>query len=184
LSYTKLLNFIQSYLTENFLDLGTSFTKVTHLFCSKLTLVCKIIINLITETKITNRVDWKGIDDVYFYEPGGSATKNILHWVQLYTSKEYKQYDYGENENLKIYGQKTPPKYQSENWSKWSIPSFITFSDGDPFSTDKDTQFFLDKVDSKENFIFKKLKNYNHLDYLWSQDAYEDIYLDLIAFLK
>ncbi len=166
------------------MDLGTSFSKVTHFFCHKLTFICKIIINLIIETKITNRVDWKAIDDLYFYEPGGTSTKNLLHWIQLYRQKIYAMYDYGQKKNLKVYGTKTPPKYNTDNWKSWDIPSLVTFSDSDPFSTDEDTDWFLSFVQNKENFTFKRMVNYNHCDYLWSADAKQDLYYDILKFLE
>lgn len=124
------------------------------------------------------------MSDLYFYEPGGSSTKNVIHWVQVYDDQVLGQFDYGKKLNLKIYGSEKPPEYDLSNWSNWSIPSFIINSDADPFSTEKDLEFFLSHVHNKQNFFIKKLTNYNHLDYLWSIDAKKDIYFDLIEFLR
>jgi hypothetical protein len=183
LSYTKLANVINKFLTENLMDIGTSFSKVTHFFCSKLTLICKIIINLIIETKITNRVDWKEISDLYYYEPGGTSTKNLLHWIQLYREKTYSMYNYGEKTNIEVYGNKKAPIYNTDNWKRWDVESFITASDSDPFSTDQDFEWFFSQVKNKERFYIKKMVNYNHCDYMWSSDARKDLYDDVVKFL-
>ncbi len=142
-----------------------------------------MVINLITETKLTNRIDWKAISDLYFYEPGGSSTKNLIHWIQLYSGQVLAEYDYGKKENMKVYGTVTPPKYVTENWESWDIPTFLTFSDSDPFSDEKDTNFFLNRVKNKSNFIYKRMTNYNHVDYMWSIDAKTDLFYDVVAFL-
>jgi len=43
---------------------------------------------------------------------------------------------------------------------------------------------FYDNVDDKGMVIIKKMLNYNHLDYLWSADAKNDLYIDIINFIK
>ena len=145
--------------------------------------MCKTLINALIETKITNRADWKKLTDLFFYEPGGTSTKNLMHWIQLYDTQELAEFDYGKKENIKIYGTEKPPKYNVQNWKSWKIPSFITFSDADPYSVDEDTNYFLNHVENKDNFVFKRLKNYNHLDYIWSEDAKNDLYYDIFSFL-
>jgi hypothetical protein len=108
----------------------------------------------------------------------------MIHWIQIYEKKELTQFDYGKS-NAEIYGKDTPPKYDVDNFKKWKISSLLTMSDSDPFSTEKDINFFLDAVEDKTDFIqIKKMTNYNHLDYLWSSDAKQDLYYDIIKFLE
>ncbi len=184
LAKLQILNLIERFHFENFLEIGTSFNKYIHYFCSKYVFVCKFIINSIVEIKVTNRVDYKKIGDLYYYEPGGTSTKNLIHWIQTYQKKELALFDYGKL-NMKYYGQPQPPKYDVNNFKKWKLKTFLTISDSDPFSSDKDIKFFLDAIDNNTDIVqIKNLTNYNHLDYLWSSDAKEDIYYDIIKFLK
>jgi lysosomal acid lipase/cholesteryl ester hydrolase len=146
--------------------------------------VCKIVISSIIQIKVTNRVKWDDITDLFYYEPGGTSTKNLIHWIQVYEKKELMQFDYGKK-NFEFYGKENPPKYDVDNFRKWKIKSFITLSNDDPFSTEKDINFFMDAIQNKTDYItVKKLYNYNHLDYLWSSDAKQDLYIDILKFLS
>jgi hypothetical protein len=184
LKYTHILDLIHRFITDNILDLGTSFSRVIHFFCEKLTFVCKFVINLIIENNVTNRVKWDEVSDLFFYEPGGTSTKNVMHWIQIYRTQVLAEYDYGKKQNLQIYGRETPPEYKVENWENWNIPTFMTMSDADPFSAIKDIQFFLDRVKNKNSIYIKHLFNYNHCDYVWSTDAKKDIFYDILNFLE
>ena len=89
---------------------------------------------------MTNRVNYKDITDIYYYEPGGTSTKNLIHWIQIYEKKELTQFDYGKG-NIDFYGKKDAPKYEVDNFNNWKIKTFMTMSDSDPFSTEKDINF-------------------------------------------
>jgi len=72
------------------------------------------------------------------------------------------------------------------NFQNYLIPSLITKSDSDPFSAEKDVDLWLkfSKYEEKKDIIrVLNLKNYNHLDYLWSEEAYEDIYKKIVEFI-
>ena len=43
--------------------------------------------------------------------PSGSSSKNFVHYTQIAKSGQFKNFDYGEKQNMKIYGQKQPPFY-------------------------------------------------------------------------
>jgi len=40
---------------------------------------------------------------------GGTSSKNLMHWIQDIRSGEFRQFDYGKDENEQRYGSKTPP---------------------------------------------------------------------------
>ena len=56
-------------------------------------------------------------------------------------------------------------------------------SDKDPFSNFDDLNH-LTKYLNEKYVTIKRMKNYNHMDFLWSEDAMEDIYKPIIKFLK
>jgi hypothetical protein len=169
---------------DNFLYIGTSLTEMTHYVCETFTFLCKTVINLIAEKSVTNRTDYKKIQDLYYYEPGGSSTKNVVHWVQVYDSKNVAEYDYGSSaDNMRVYGQSTPPVFDLSKFNNYKVKSWITRSDADPFSMVRDTSAFVNLVMDKSVVTVKDLTNYNHLDYLWSKDAVDDIYKEVVEFL-
>ena len=47
--------------------------------------------------------------------PSGTSVKNMIHWQQGTENDAFQKFDYGEEENLKRYGQSTPPKYDLGN---------------------------------------------------------------------
>jgi pimeloyl-ACP methyl ester carboxylesterase len=180
---TGVLSLLQKAHLDDLLYIGTSFGRVVHYFCTKATFICSTVINSIVDLG-TTRIDYKEVENLFYYEPGGTSTKNLIHWVQIYSNKILQQFDYGQDKNIKIYGQPTPPLYNVDNFKKFNIKSFLTISDSDPFSDEKDLDYLLDKVQNRTDFItVKNLTGYNHLDYLWSTDADKDIYPDLINFL-
>ncbi len=135
----------------------------------------------------TDRIDWSNILDLFDNEPGGTSTKNLVHWMQVDHSKKLSKFDYGSKKlNKEHYGQDTPPNYDYSKFSNYKIKSFVTWSDADPFSEEKDNENF-DKLlseDGRKNVKFYKMKNYNHLDYIWSLDAVKDLYLPVTEFLR
>ena len=55
--------------------------------------------------------------------------------------------------------------------------------DCDPFTQKEDFDLFLTYI-NLEGKTTRFLKNYNHLDYVWADDASKDIYVDVIDFLN
>jgi hypothetical protein len=93
-------------------------------------------------------------------------------------------FDYGKIKNLKVYGSVNPPAFDEKRFNEYRIKSFITTSDSDPFSTIEDINFFYNNVRDKSAITFLNMKNYNHLDYLWAPDAKDDLYKNIILFIK
>lgn len=88
---------------------------------------------------------------------------------------------------MKVYNQTKPPSYNMSNFYDYSIPSLITRSDSDPLASAKDVDLWLDyaKFETKRDIIHViNLTNYNHLDYLWSQDTYNDIFRKVVDFIE
>lgn len=183
---THVFSLLHLFHLDDLLDFGTSIDRVIHFICERLLFICKTVISSIISTKITNRVDWRAISDLYYYEPGGTSTKNLIHWLQVNERQELAQYDYGKNKNMKVYGTPEPPRYNVTNFRKYNVKTFLTVSDSDPFSDERDIDFFVDAIDplKKEMVQVLKVTNYNHLDYLWSESAVDDIYKHIFEFLQ
>lgn len=181
---TKLFDILKKLGINNVLEMGEPFSNLIHTFCMKGAFLCKTVINLIVQTKATNRVNYHDINDIFYYEPGGTSSKNLIHWMQIYSRQELAQYDYGKKLNMQIYGSEKPPKYDIEQWKNWKIPTYLTTTDADPFSVYDDVKIFTNKVNNNDIIQIKYLENYNHLDYLWAESANEDIYLDVLNFIQ
>ena len=119
----------------------------------------------------------------FLYVPAGTSSKNIRHWMQMYNTKRLARYDYGEKKNMEIYGTKKPPIYDLSIFTKYKVKSFLYTSDSDPFSNIEDLNH-LTKYLNKKYVTIRRLNNYNHLDFLWSDDAKEDIYMQVVKDLN
>ena len=99
-----------------------------------------------------------------------ASTKQAIHYKQLYKSKRFRQFDYGE-ENRKVYNSSTPPEY---NISNIKAPSYLYSGLLDTIVDDKD----VDRLESllPNVKLHKKLKNYNHLDFNYGKNCRTDIY--------
>ena len=83
------------------------------------------------------------LSDLFYFEPGGTSSKNLLHWVQLFQNKIQTKFDYGKTKNLQVYGQDTPPAYDLNQFKTYKIKTFLTFSNNDAFSYPEDLNQFV-----------------------------------------
>jgi hypothetical protein len=151
--------------------------------CKVFTFVCKKLIQFFIENTPTNRIDYDRFFNEFSFAPGGTSARNINHWIQFYTQKKFTRFDYGKTENFKNYGQDSAPEYDLTVFKNYKVKSLITQSNKDPFSKSEDLHYLITHLDP-DHVRIKTLDNYNHLDYLWSSDAVEDIYFDILKFLS
>jgi lysosomal acid lipase/cholesteryl ester hydrolase len=62
------------------------------------------------------------------HSPAGSSSKVFFHYGQNIVSGDFKQYDYGEEKNMEIYGQMTPPPY---DFSKITASTAMYYGEND-----------------------------------------------------
>jgi len=120
---------------------------------------------------------------MFYYEPGGTSTKNIMHWIQFVRDGKLRQFDYGQTMNLVYYNSTEPPEYDISQMKKFNFPSIFVAGGYDIFTDIEDFNYFKSII-NPENKAFKYLPTYNHLDYNWGKDSVKDIYIDVIDFIK
>ena len=64
----------------------------------------------------------------------------------------------------------------------YKVKTILYISDKDPFSNLDDLSHLF-KYLNNSNVKIKKMENYNHLDFLWSDDAKADIYDEIVKVL-
>jgi hypothetical protein len=55
------------------------------------------------------------LDSYMAHFPSGSSLKSVKHYKQLMIKKQFEHFDYGTEENMRRYGQPTPPLIPIEN---------------------------------------------------------------------
>jgi len=138
-------------------------------------LICENILMIICgpETKNMNNTRM----EVYIsHEPDGTSVKNMIHFSQLFISKQFQAYDYGSPDKNRLhYNQTTPPIYSIRSMK---IPTALFWSSADWLADPIDVAFILDNIQS---LVYQKhIPDYNHLDFVWAVTANKVIYLDLI----
>ncbi len=172
---------------KNFLSFPIEMGEVLVPFCQgKAKILCQSILKLcfggLTDT---GRVDYDRLGkNIFLYEPGGTSLQNMKHWLQIFSDKKLLKFDYGsKSKNKEHYGTEKPPEYDLTKMKNYSIKSMVTTSDADPYCNPEDTLDFLKKIEDQSVVEVLSLTNYDHIDYLWSDSAYEEIYPKILDFL-
>ncbi|EXC25523.1 hypothetical protein L484_009832 [Morus notabilis] len=86
-------------------------------------------------------------------------------------------------ENMKHYGQPTPPTYNISNIPN-EIPLFISYGAKDLLSDVNDVQILLDKLENhdKDKLVVQFVKDYAHGDFIMAVNANKVVYSPLIDF--
>jgi len=144
-------------------------------------LVCRDIIFLLCGWDLSN-LDEARVPIYIAHTPAGTSVRNMIHWAQLLRSKQLQKYDYGTpEENRKHYNTTTPPVY---NITGLRVPTGL-FAGGNDFLADpRDVAWLEGQLDPKiivQNVFYD---DYNHLDFVWGNDAYQRIYKYVIELAK
>jgi pimeloyl-ACP methyl ester carboxylesterase len=171
---------------KNFLTFPTELGQVLVPFCTgKAKNLCHTILRIcFGGMEDTGRVDYNRLGkNIFMHQPGGTSLQNMRHWLQAFEKKKMTKFDFGAIKNLEHYGSIYPPRYRSTKMKNYKIKSMITVSDSDPFCNAIDTLEFFLKIDDQSVIEIINLKDYNHIDYLWADSAYEDLYPKFLEFL-
>ena len=115
-------------------------------------------------------IDPKVLEIVVEYWSHTMSIKQPIHYKQIYLSKKFRQFDYGE-ENMKFYNSSSPPEY---NISNIKVPSYL-------YSGLLDTLVDVKDVDYLESLLpnvklHKRLPNYSHVDFNYGKNSRKDIF--------
>jgi hypothetical protein len=109
------------------------------------------------------------------HEPGGASIPNVQQWVQFYKSGKMAKFDYGKRKNELLYGTDSPPEYQFDHLKSFNFNSYIFRGLKDAVVSEKDYNKIVQFM-NKDKFQTIELHDYAHLDYVWGEQAHEDIY--------
>ena len=103
---------------------------------------------------------------IFFHHyPSGCSLKATNHFVQLFRSNKFCQYDYGKESNMHIYGQIEPKEYQLENINGVAIGLFTGTED--KLATLKDVRWLKEQLDKNNNVVeYKEFDKMGHLTFL------------------
>lgn len=158
-------------------------------------IITKALAEIVCESHITEAVcadfifllcgfDTSNLNDtripVYVsHTPAGTSVKDIVHFAQLIKNKKFQMYDYGEKGNMEKYHAAVPPQY---NVTKMETPValFTATNDwlADPYDVNHSLRPYLSNIIQDKN-----IDEWNHLDFVWGEDAHSIIYEDILKIL-
>ncbi|VDM81470.1 unnamed protein product, partial [Strongylus vulgaris] len=104
----------------------------------------------------------------------GTSARNIAHYSQMVHSQLTASFDRGLQENLRWYGQSSPPVYNINNVY---CDTYLYYSDYDWTATARDVeQFLIPSLPWTSVKSTRNLQKFNHMDFLWGTRAREEIY--------
>eukprot|EP01126_Amoeba_proteus_P065947 TRINITY_DN9464_c0_g1_i1.p1 TRINITY_DN9464_c0_g1~~TRINITY_DN9464_c0_g1_i1.p1 ORF type:complete len:257 (-),score=49.38 TRINITY_DN9464_c0_g1_i1:120-890(-) len=133
----------------------------------------------------TNHLNQTRIDVYVSETPAGTSVKNVVHWSQEIRKNTFGKYDYGcgifDCENLKHYGQTTPPQY---NLSALKLPVALYYGGDDTLADPLDVERIINSVSPEHVVQVQFVPSYAHLDYTWGYDANVFVYQDVLKQLE
>lgn len=122
------------------------------------------------------------LSDICAAQPAGASIKQILHFIQVYVKGQFQQYDHGAEYNQHHYQQSTPPAY---NISSITNCVHLYYGSTDHLVATEDVHQLaanlpcavLQPIQGDDN-------NWNHYDFLWSEDAKQFINEHIIRVVK
>lgn len=123
------------------------------------------------------------IPDILATSPAGASTNQLFHYLQEYKSGDFRQFDYGEADNKKIYGSKTPTDY---NLRDIEVPIYLYYSDNDYFANVVDVDKLRSELNPKALKRSYRMpeKLWNHLDFMWGLNAKKVLYDTVMEDMK
>eukprot|EP01133_Synstelium_polycarpum_P019085 gene19085-22852_t len=150
--------------------------KLLPYICGNEPMICQNSLALIMGWDTTN-INNTRLPVIMAHEPGGTSVQNIIHWSQA-KNHGYKKFDYGPIGNIKHYGQMTTPSY---NISDFSAPLIIYYGGNDDLADVVDVEWLIPQLPT---LLYKKfIPTYSHLDFVWGETAYLDIYDEATQYL-
>ncbi|KAL1501109.1 hypothetical protein ABEB36_006496 [Hypothenemus hampei] len=139
-----------------------SINSLIKILCISLQDICVDVVNFIggTDSGLLNKT---AMPLLLEHGPSGFAAKQVWHYAQIIASGEFKQYDYGAKNNMKMYNSSKPPKY---DLSRVTAHLALFYSTNDPYSNHKMIEKLKEHLPAYTLTYEVPVRNFNHLDYL------------------
>ncbi|XP_077529189.1 gastric triacylglycerol lipase-like [Haemaphysalis longicornis] len=116
------------------------------------------------------------------FMPGGTSTKNIVHYAQLVTTARPQKFDYGPEKNQLMYGQREPAEYNLMNVRTdvgifWSLGDHV-------ITPDNVRELIRDLGDRVKKDHFINDDYYTHAHFLMAMNNPDVLYGDFLSFLN
>ncbi|KAJ8675728.1 hypothetical protein QAD02_011514 [Eretmocerus hayati] len=105
---------------------------------------------------------------------------SVIGYPPQQFNREFRHFNYGPQENLRLYNSRVPPKY---DLSKIQVPIGLFYGDNDFISVPKNVARLYEEIPNKIGSIRVEHAHFNHIDFLWGIDAPKLVYRRLIELI-
>ncbi|CAK9828239.1 Lipase 3 [Anthophora retusa] len=166
-----------------FLQQNLAVRLLAKYFCYANNIEEKLCINIVfTLTGFDNpQFNYSMMPVISTHIPAGASSKMLIHYGQEIESGYFRQYDYGEAENMLKYNSLEPPSYDV---SKLKVPHTIFCASNDWLSQLVDVDKLISKLSIKPTVYKVPYERFNHLDYLFAKNVSKLVYEPLIRMIN
>ena len=135
------------------------------IICDKISpVVCYGLIKYLADANI--EVDNMARLNVFLKDfPSGEGYQNLVWYAQSILKQGFKRFDYGPIENLKKYGQATPPDYPLQDFN---LPTALVSGSYDELADPDDVAWLHDQI--SDHVVFAQQYPLGHLSFLIAKD--------------
>lgn len=113
--------------------------------------------------------------------PVGTSSQELVHYAQVYKTKNLVRYDYGKKENQARYGQDAPPEYPLENIR---VPLAVFKGRADIFADPQDVEDLIRRLRDVIVIDYEVPDtDFGHLDFIYGFNATEILHRPMIEVL-
>ncbi|XP_063894050.1 lipase 3-like [Helicoverpa armigera] len=118
---------------------------------------------------------------IFSHAPSGAATKQLEHYSQTIISGIFRRFDYGDTQNIQVYGSKLPPEYPLE---KVTAPVVIFHGENDWLVSFDDADALRRRLINVVDVYTVPYRHFNHIDYLFAKDLKQLVFTKLSSVIK
>ncbi|KAL6431806.1 hypothetical protein ACFW04_007358 [Cataglyphis niger] len=142
--------------------------------------ICANLIFLICGYDV-EQFDYSLLPVILSHFPAGISIKTFLHYIQIYQSDKFRQYDYGREKNQLMYNSPEPPDY---NLTSITIPIALFYGPGDWAIDVVDVKRLYDLLPNVVDLYEVPWPKFNHVDFIWAKDAPKLVYERVLELMK
>jgi hypothetical protein len=130
--------------------------------------ISNLALEMISDDNINNSNNDRERVGVYLsHYPAGASLQSLNHFIQNLESKNFLQYDYKTEANMRIYGTPFPGKYDLDK--VYGVPIALFGGKDDKLACEEDIEWLREKLE--RNVIFYNIyEKMGHLTFLLSKD--------------
>lgn len=113
--------------------------------------------------------------------PVGTSRQSVLHLMQIASEKEFMQFDYGPQRNLKLYNSKSPPVYDLKNVT---MKIALLVGRNDKITPLGNVELLRKQLPNVVNYHVIEHPKFNHIDHVWGKNMHKYLFPHVMKLLN